>query len=194
MELRVAEYCVEAEVLGPGRRFILYLQGCPFRCPGCCSPEWQETDGGRAFKVEELIALMEKAGSLDGLTVSGGEPLYQAEPLKELLLAVRERFPDWGIILFTGYDYGTVNGDGKLKSVLNLVDLAVCGPFVAEEFVSFGLRGSKNQKFVYVTDRFLENRELIERGNRKVKVKVLKGEVLFTGIPVIPDLYFWDWR
>jgi anaerobic ribonucleoside-triphosphate reductase activating protein len=45
--LRVAQVvpCTEAE--GPGRRFALWFQGCPLRCPGCCNPEMLPFEGGQ---------------------------------------------------------------------------------------------------------------------------------------------------
>jgi len=188
MELRIAYYCVETGVLGPGRRFILYLQGCPFRCPGCCSPEWRDPRGGILLKISEIISLMKNEEPLNGLTVSGGEPLYQAVPLKALLSRVRKEFLSWDIIVFTGYRYE--NLDENLKSVLELADLAVCGPFVVEEFTSYGLRGSKNQEFVYITNRLLEHRKEIEKGGRKNKTQLVEDGLLFVGIPILPDLYF----
>ena len=40
--------CTEAE--GPGRRFALWFQGCPLRCPGCCNPEMLPFTGGHACR------------------------------------------------------------------------------------------------------------------------------------------------
>src|SRR4051812_10819834 len=52
--LRLAQViaCTEAE--GPGRRFAVWVQGCPLRCPGCCNPEMLPFEGGHEVGVDEL--------------------------------------------------------------------------------------------------------------------------------------------
>src|SRR6059058_3547475 len=44
--------CTEAE--GPGKRFALWFQGCPLRCPGCCNPEMLPFEGGESRRVDDL--------------------------------------------------------------------------------------------------------------------------------------------
>src|SRR5438477_1433399 len=80
--LRVAQVvpCTEAE--GPGRRFALWFQGCPLRCPGCCNPEMLPFEGGTSMTMEEVTTLLKEAASannLEGITLLGGEPLAHAE-------------------------------------------------------------------------------------------------------------------
>src|SRR5205823_13330091 len=71
--------CTEAE--GPGRRFALWFQGCPLRCPGCCNPEMLPFDGGRQVPMGELAGLVFDAlnrHGVEGITFLGGEPLAHA--------------------------------------------------------------------------------------------------------------------
>src|SRR5436309_2709636 len=79
--LRVAQIvpCTEAE--GPGKRFALWFQGCPLRCPGCCNPEMLPFDGGTVMTIEEIITLLRESAEqngLEGMTLLGGEPLAHA--------------------------------------------------------------------------------------------------------------------
>src|SRR5437762_9807105 len=76
--VRVAQIveCTEAE--GPGRRFALWFQGCPLRCPGCCNPEMLPFAGGSSMTVVEILAEIEAAGDIEGITMLGGEPLAHA--------------------------------------------------------------------------------------------------------------------
>lgn len=67
---------------GPGVRFIAFLQGCPLRCLYCHNPDTWERNGGKEITSEELVK--EICGyksfiSNGGVTLSGGEPLLQAE-------------------------------------------------------------------------------------------------------------------
>ncbi|MBI1914404.1 MAG: 4Fe-4S cluster-binding domain-containing protein [Planctomycetes bacterium] len=71
--------CTEAE--GPGRRFALWFQGCPLRCPGCCNPEMLPFEGGEAMTLGEVGDLLRATAEehvLEGITLLGGEPLAHA--------------------------------------------------------------------------------------------------------------------
>src|SRR5438874_2610700 len=81
VELSVAQTvrCTEAE--GPGKRFALWFQGCPLRCPGCCNPEMLPFEGGRVLSLKDLLPDIEVAAAVDGIegiTLLGGEPLAHA--------------------------------------------------------------------------------------------------------------------
>src|SRR5436190_19312571 len=81
LTLRVAQIvpCTEAE--GPGKRFALWFQGCPLRCPGCCNPEMLPFEGGEARTLDEVVSLLRETATehaLEGITLLGGEPLAHA--------------------------------------------------------------------------------------------------------------------
>lgn len=73
---------------GPGVRFVLFVQGCPLRCAYCHNPDTWESSGGTEYTPEEIFAKARRYksyfGEAGGITVSGGEPLLQAEFVKEL--------------------------------------------------------------------------------------------------------------
>src|SRR5207237_10904051 len=84
--------CTEAE--GPGRRFALWLQGCPLRCPGCCNPEFLPFRGGSTRPVRELLAEIESAvrtDAIEGISLLGGEPTAQAAGAARLAVEVQRR-------------------------------------------------------------------------------------------------------
>ena len=68
---------------GPGVRFVVFTQGCPLRCKCCHNPDTWKTDGGTGYTPTELVRralrFREYFGKDGGITVSGGEPLLQAE-------------------------------------------------------------------------------------------------------------------
>jgi pyruvate formate lyase activating enzyme len=79
---------------GPGIRFVVFMQGCNLRCGCCHNPEPWDCDGGEEYTAD---AILEKAkrfksyfGSKGGVTVSGGEPLLQAEFVYELFSKCHE--------------------------------------------------------------------------------------------------------
>ena len=74
---------------GPGIRFVVFMQGCPYRCPYCHNPDTRPFSGGEEYTVEEIVkkAVRFKSyfGEKGGVTVSGGEPLAQADLVEKIL-------------------------------------------------------------------------------------------------------------
>src|SRR5947199_3402964 len=94
--------CTEAE--GPGRRFALWFQGCPLRCPGCCNPQMLPFEGGEEVPVSALAGLALAAADRDGvegITLLGGEPTAQARGASALARAVRES--GLSVMVFSGF-------------------------------------------------------------------------------------------
>ena len=71
--------------LGPGYRAGIWLQGCPFRCPGCIAPGTLASDAGAAMDVSEVVRIIAQDSRIDGVTCSGGEPFAQAGALAAIL-------------------------------------------------------------------------------------------------------------
>ncbi len=73
---------------GPGVRFVVFMQGCNLRCGCCHNPETWELSGGTEYSPKQLAEnaakYREYFGALGGITLSGGEPLLQAEFVAEL--------------------------------------------------------------------------------------------------------------
>ena len=73
---------------GPGVRFVVFLQGCNLRCGCCHNPDTHSLDGGKEYTAQEIVTealrYREYFGSEGGITLSGGEPLLQAEFAKEV--------------------------------------------------------------------------------------------------------------
>jgi len=77
---------------GPGVRYIVFLQGCPFKCQFCHNRDTWSTRENRLMSVEEIVAdykKYEKFYTKGGITVSGGEPLLQTPFLIELFKAFK---------------------------------------------------------------------------------------------------------
>lgn len=80
---------------GPGVRFVVFLQGCPLRCGCCHNPDTWDFTGGEEFTPEEIVkkALRYKEyfGANGGITISGGEPLLQAEFVEKMFTLCKEK-------------------------------------------------------------------------------------------------------
>src|ERR1700722_19472169 len=94
VEVVVNRLLDRCQVLGPGVRAVIWVQGCPLRCPGCIAPEtlpFAAADGnvGGVRSVADLAGWLAELDETEGVTLSGGEPFAQAEALAELLDTVR---------------------------------------------------------------------------------------------------------
>lgn len=78
---------------GPGIRFVVFFQGCPLRCRFCHNPDSWDLSQGKGYRVEEIVAeILPYRPFLrrGGVTLSGGEPLFQAAFAAALLARLRE--------------------------------------------------------------------------------------------------------
>jgi pyruvate formate lyase activating enzyme len=97
MEGRISSVQSMGAVDGPGLRYVVFMQGCPLRCKYCHNPEtWDRC--GTEYTPSELLekALRYKAYwgkdfKNGGVTLSGGEPLLQADGVAELAKALQGR-------------------------------------------------------------------------------------------------------
>jgi anaerobic ribonucleoside-triphosphate reductase activating protein len=109
-------------------------------------------DGGELVSTEELAARILKVEGIEGVSVSGGEPLLQTDGLYNLLARVR----DGGLstLVFTGFTRDMIMRDGNLSPLMALCDIVVAGPYVGDEHHGHGLLGSLNQEVLLLTDRY----------------------------------------
>lgn len=153
--LSVARTLDRCTVLGPGNRAVIWVQGCPLRCPGCVAAETLPFEGGTSRTVAELADWLCALGDIEGVTYSGGEPFSQAAGLAELLDAVRERRPDFGAMAYSGFRHEALRRGGPDRiALLERLDLLVDGPYVAARHGSLRWRGSDNQRLIPLTDRY----------------------------------------
>lgn len=79
---------------GPGIRCVVFLQGCPLRCMYCHNPDTWDFQGGSEIELEALFQKIVRCkpyfGEEGGVTVSGGEVLYQAPFATKLLQRCKE--------------------------------------------------------------------------------------------------------
>ena len=154
--LRVHDFMASSRANGPGVRAVLWLQGCSLGCPGCFNPATHPRDAGERASVDELLARVADLGpGIEGLTVSGGEPLEQARPLRALLERLR-RETSLSVILFTGFTWEEVRAAAEMADVLAFVDVLVAGRYDAARRLARGLRGSANKTTHFLTHRYAD--------------------------------------
>jgi len=175
---------VVSEVNGPGKRVVVWLQGCDLKCPGCFNEKMHSTKVVKMYSTQELYTAIKKlaeTNKCEGVTFSGGEPLQQVKALGILLVFIKKHYPALSIMLYTGYNMTEILESTMKKFVLSRCDIVIVGRY-EKEFPSFHpWTGSSNQMVMYMTDRFSEKDA---KGKQKVEVLVSKdGTVTKTGFP-----------
>src|SRR5437764_278869 len=122
--------CTEAE--GPGKRFALWFQGCPLRCPGCCNPEMLPFEGGIEVAIAELaerVFAAQQEHGIEGITLLGGEPLAHAAAGAPLAEMVRVR--GLSVMVFSGYTIEEARAltDPAVGELLACTDILVDGRY-----------------------------------------------------------------
>ena len=141
----------ESIVDGPGFRYVVFVQGCCFSCPGCHNPQLQPFEGGKAISPEEIIKSMQENPLLSGLTLSGGEPFTQAAACAKLAREVHAL--GLTVITYTGYTWEelTASSRNDWAALIRETDILVDGPFIQElKNIDLTFRGSSNQRLIDV--------------------------------------------
>jgi anaerobic ribonucleoside-triphosphate reductase activating protein len=154
--LEVARVVPVTEAEGPGRRFAVWLQGCPLRCPSCCNPEMLPIEGGEHRSVADLCAEIDSAPllALEGITLLGGEPFAQPRGALALVRAAHER--ELTAMIFSGFTLEELHAstESAVLALLNETDVLVDGPYQREQpETQRRWIGSANQRVHFLTGR-----------------------------------------
>jgi anaerobic ribonucleoside-triphosphate reductase activating protein len=159
-KLRVHRFEPLSYVNGPGRRAVLWVQGCPLACPGCFNPETHPFNAGEVWTVDQGFQRIARSvtvkGSLEGLTISGGEPALQHRPLAHLLKRVRQEL-GLSVLVFTGYRWEELQQFPEIADFLAQIDVLIAGRYDSKQRVADGLIGSANKTVHLLTDRYTQS-------------------------------------
>ena len=164
---------------GTGVRVVLWLSGCSHHCYNCQNPQTWNKDSGDFFDIEaeqELFNALSQS-YVAGLTLSGGDSLYSdnLDDVYQLLLKVKNQFPDKTIWLYTGYTWESiqhpiVTGDFNLerdymielrRKIISLCDVLVDGKYKEElKDITLKFRGSSNQRIIDI-QKTLKTNEIV---------------------------------
>jgi anaerobic ribonucleoside-triphosphate reductase activating protein len=206
MAMQIHEFISESRVNGPGRRAVLWFQGCSLGCLGCWNPQthaFDEKSEQQQQSVEEVASWILLCRDIEGVTFSGGEPLQQAPALLELCKYLKRYQSRLSLGIFGGYTIkelaagrwqyrcrqdklwhpGTADLFSQIAAHL---DFGVFGRFArAQASSDKPLCGSRNQQVVFFTDRYSE-RDL-ETQSCEINLSLDGRAMTVTGFPP-PDL------
>jgi len=179
--LNLASWLPRSSANGPGTRMVLWVQGCPFRCPNCQNPDFLEFRVNQVVTVDRVWQVFQQLPDLAGIAFSGGEPFAQAVAVAEIASLVQSVGKT--VVCWTGYrleqlQAGQVRGASDL---LKHTDLLVDGLFMQQYSSGETLRGSSNQKLHFLSGR-ITPRDLVNIPRQEWVVN--QDVVTYTGFPV----------
>ena len=147
--MRIVKIDKNNQVNGDGLRCVVWFAGCAHKCPGCHNPETWSFTCGHEMETTDLttIAKQLQRKEISGITLSGGDPLYQADDLILFLQLIKEHFPDKTVWCYTGFKYEEIAS----LECLQYIDVLIDGPY--EQKLNPGpgkvlWRGSTNQRII----------------------------------------------
>ena len=178
--MNIRGYCL-SKVNGPGNRFVLWTQGCSKGCSECFNPETWSTNIYKELSPIELFELI-KNFEVDGITISGGDPLEQEDELLELLMLLSTMRLRKGVILFSGFTRAEISSNFIREQCLKYIDVLIDGRYEKNLKIDFSLRGSSNQEFYSFSDKISSDELSFDQ---EIEISSLEGDIMMTGFPNI---------
>jgi anaerobic ribonucleoside-triphosphate reductase activating protein len=178
--MNIRGYCL-SKVNGPGVRFVLWTQGCSKGCSECFNPETWSTNIYKELSPTQIFELI-KNFEVDGVTISGGDPLEQEDELLELLMLLSTMRLRKGVILFSGFTRAEISSSPIREACLKYIDVLIDGRYEKNLKVDFSLRGSSNQEFYFFSNKISSDELSFDQ---EIEISSLEGDIMMTGFPNI---------
>ncbi len=195
MQIAQVVPCTEAE--GPGRRFALWFQGCPLRCPGCCNPEFLSFKGGQTKTLGEMtewLARTQEESGIEGITLLGGEPFAHASAA--LSLAKVARLRGLSVMVFSGFTIEELQTrqEPEVAELIATTDILVDGPYIREQpDTERRWIGSRNQRIHFLTPRYYYDQQW--RQKNTLEIRVDRDGISVNGFPAADAVGLWKgWK
>lgn len=179
----IARILYPVQVLGPGKRVGIWFVGCKHKCKACSNPELWNIDEKYYVtigQVEKLIRNVAKENVIDGFTITGGDPMEQADELANLLEKIKDISED--VLLYTGYELTELTSNAY-KNLLDKVAVLIDGRYEEELNDNSFLRGSSNQTIHILKSRFNDKyHNYMNNNQNEIQNFMINNEVVSVGI------------
>lgn len=147
MQIRIAGIVNDSIVDGPGIRLTVFFQGCVHQCLNCHNPETHDLNGGYLIDINEIIEKVKNNPLLDGITLSGGDPLLQVDGVIELSKRCKEL--GLNVVCYTGFTFEELKKFKDFDRIVQDIDYLIDGKYVDSlRDLSLKYRGSSNQRII----------------------------------------------
>jgi anaerobic ribonucleoside-triphosphate reductase activating protein len=143
---------------GPGIRVSIFVQGCEHHCSNCFNKETWDFNKGHEYTNETkdgIINLMNN-NKVVGFSILGGEPLQQDKKLLDLIISIKNKYPNKTIWMWTGYEYENLTEE-QLECI-KYIDVLVDGKYIEKYKCPNELyKGSSNQRIIDIQQTLKTN-------------------------------------
>lgn len=132
----------------------VFFSGCKHHCEGCHNPLSHDFNNGRPFTDQiqrDLIAYIKETPFIDGITLSGGDPMYSAAAITPFVRRIKEEISERPITIwvYSGFTYETILNAPDMYELLCACDVLVDGPFLQQKKgLNLPHKGSSNQRII----------------------------------------------
>ena len=174
-EFNIGDIEYDCAIYGPGKRTVIWFQGCTLGCKGCWNTQFQSPEPNRMVDREELLWTI--IDHKNDVTFLGGEPLQQSENLSWLVHRLRDL--GIGFMLYTGYEMDEIARNAEWSEICDAADILIPGRYVETlRDTDLRWRGSSNQRIL-----FKHGPEEVEEKNEVEIVISPDGSVACMGYP-----------
>lgn len=130
--LNVAGVIIGSYTNGPGKRTVIWVQGCTLGCKGCFNASLQPHEPRHLVEplgFADLMATKSIENECEGITLTGGEPFQQAVALDIFSRRIKEH--DLTVVCFSGYRKETLlsSTSSDVQALIQSVDILIAGPY-----------------------------------------------------------------
>ena len=180
MKIRLAADLQEDSIVdGIGIRTVIWTQGCSHNCPYCHNPGTHDFNAGELVELDDVIEALENLTGQDGVTFSGGDPMFQ--PRECSILAKKVHELGMNVWAYTGFTFDELieKGSKDILEFLSEIDVLIDGRFeIDKKSMDLEFRGSSNQRIIDVPKSLEYNRVILYDLNKK-KIDTHKKQEIY---------------
>ena len=180
MKIRLAADLQEDSIVdGIGIRTVIWTQGCSHNCPYCHNPGTHDFNAGELVELDDVIEALENLTGQDGVTFSGGDPMFQ--PRECSILAKKVHELGMNVWAYTGFTFDELieKGSKDILEFLSEIDVLIDGRFeIDKKSMDLEFRGSSNQRIIDVPKSLEYNKVILYDLNKK-KIDTHKKQEIY---------------
>ena len=180
MKIRLAADLQEDSIVdGQGIRTVIWTQGCSHNCPYCHNPKTHDFNGGELVDIKDVITVLENLSGQDGVTFSGGDPMFQ--PKQCSILAKVSHDLGMNVWAYTGFTFEELinSKNTDILDFLNNIDVLIDGRFeIDKKSMDLEFRGSSNQRIIDVPKSLERHKAVLYNLNNNIE-NIVKKEAIY---------------